>query len=211
MKKKTTTLRLVSLTLVVFFSLTGAALAQGRLVPKVDNFILLIDKSGSMFLTQQGAAPTKAELAKGILLEMNKLIPELGYIGAIQSFPPSKTLLGPKRYDRNSFAKGIESLPVEGTIFGNQTPLGTGILDLGEVLKEMPRGKTAVIICSPMARKTWVLKRSRDKTACEQHTAIYHFTPFPCLIRRKKEQLSEKSVNAPMVFTWRALISPQIK
>jgi len=148
MKKKTTTLRLVCLTLAVILLPAGAALAQERLVPKVDNFILLIDKSGSMFLTQQGAAPTKAELAKGILLEMNKLIPELGYIGAIQSFPPSKTLLGPKRYDRNSFAKGIESLPVEGTIFGNQTPLGTGILDLGEVLKEMPRGRTAIIMFS---------------------------------------------------------------
>jgi outer membrane protein OmpA-like peptidoglycan-associated protein len=148
MKKKTTTLRLVSLTLVVVFSLTGAVLAQERLVPKVDNFILLIDKSGSMFLTEQGAVPTKAELAKVILTEMNGLIPELDYIGAIQSFPPSKILVGPKRYDRNSFGKAIEDLPVKGTIFGNRTPLGNGILDLGEVLKEMPRGKTAVIIFS---------------------------------------------------------------
>jgi OOP family OmpA-OmpF porin len=146
MEKKTKTLTFVSLTLAVILSLTGTLLAQDRLVPKVDNFILLIDKSGSMFLTQQGAVPTKAKLAKGLLEEMNKLIPELGYIGAIQSFPPSKILVGPKRYDRNSFKKAIENLPVEGTIFGNQTPLGTGILDLGEVLKDMPRGKTAIIM-----------------------------------------------------------------
>jgi OOP family OmpA-OmpF porin len=148
MKKKFATFKLVSLTLVVFFSLTGAVLAQERLVPKVDNFILLIDKSGSMFLTEQGAVPNKAVVARGILTEMNALIPELDYIGAIQSFPPNKTLVGPKRYDRNSFGKAIENLPVKGTIFGNRTPLGSGILDLGEVLKEMPRGKTAIIIFS---------------------------------------------------------------
>jgi OOP family OmpA-OmpF porin len=146
MKKKSETLRLVSLTLAVVLLLAGTVLAQNRLVPKVDNFILLIDKSGSMFLTQQGAVPTKAALAKGILQEMNKLIPELGYTGAIQSFPPSKTLVGPTRYDRNSFGKAIESLPVAGNIFGNRTPLGTGILDLDDVLKNMPQGKTAIII-----------------------------------------------------------------
>jgi OOP family OmpA-OmpF porin len=146
MQKRTMTLRLVGLTLAVILSLAGTALAQERLVPKVDNFIFLIDKSGSMFLKQQGAVSTKAELAKGILQEMNKLIPELGYIGAIQSFPPSKILVGPTRYDRNLFGKAIESLPVKGNIFGNRTPLGRGILDLGEVLKNMSQGKTAIII-----------------------------------------------------------------
>jgi outer membrane protein OmpA-like peptidoglycan-associated protein len=77
---------------------------------------------------------------------MNKLIPELGYTGAIQSFPPSRILIGPKRYDHLSFEKAIESLPAEGAIYGNQTPLGKGILDLAEVLKNMPPGKTAVIL-----------------------------------------------------------------
>ena len=148
MNKKNMTLTLLSLTLVVFFLLTAALLAQDRLVPKIDNFVLLIDESGSMFLTQQKEVPTKARLTKGILTEMNELIPELDYIGAIQTFPPNKILVGPKRYDRNSFAKVIENLPVKGTIFGNRTPLGTGILALGELLKEMPRGKTAIIIFS---------------------------------------------------------------
>jgi OOP family OmpA-OmpF porin len=146
MKIKTKVLWFITLTLAVILSLAGPALAQERLVPKVDNFILLIDHSGSMFLSPQGGVQTKAEVAKQILLEMNKIIPELGYTGAIQSFPPSRILIGPKRYDRNSFAEAIESLPVEGAIFGNQTPLGSGILDLGEVLKNMPQGKTAIIL-----------------------------------------------------------------
>jgi OOP family OmpA-OmpF porin len=148
MKKKTTTMKLVGLALILFFFLTGAVLAQERLVPKVDNFILLLDKSGSMFLSQEGAVGTKAEFAKQVLADINELIPELDYIGAIQLFPPNKLLIGPTRYDRNSFGKAIENLPVKGAIFGNQTPLGTSILALAEVLEKMPRGKTAIILFS---------------------------------------------------------------
>jgi OOP family OmpA-OmpF porin len=146
MKTKTKIVWLITMTLAVIVLLACPVLAQERLVPKVDNFILLIDHSGSMFLSRQGGVKTKAELAKGILLEMNKLIPELGYIGAIQSFPPSRILIGPQRYDHTSFGKAIESLPVEGATFGNQTPLGKGILDLSEILKNMPQGKTAIIL-----------------------------------------------------------------
>ena len=148
MKNSTKILVLVTLILSVMISLPGVGLAVERLVPKVDNFILLIDQSGSMFMTHQGAATAKAKVAKDLLSAMNDLIPELGYMGAIQSFPPSKTLIGPQKYLRYSFAKAIEDLPVEGKIFGNWTPLGKGIFDLGEVLKDMPPGKTAVIIFS---------------------------------------------------------------
>jgi OOP family OmpA-OmpF porin len=139
---------LISLILVVVISVAGVALAEERLVPKIENFIILVDHSGSMFLTNQGAAPTKAKQAKDILSAMNRRIPELGYVGAIQVFPPSKTLIGPEKYNRNSFGGAIENLQEKGKIFGNQTPLGRGIADLGEVLKDMPLGKTAIIIFS---------------------------------------------------------------
>lgn len=139
---------LISLILVLVISVAGVALAEERLVPKIENFIILVDHSGSMFLTNQGAAPTKAKQAKDILSAMNRRIPELGYVGAIQVFPPSKTLIGPEKYNRNSFGGAIENLQEKGKIFGNQTPLGRGIADLGEVLKDMPLGKTAIIIFS---------------------------------------------------------------
>ncbi|MBW2721743.1 MAG: hypothetical protein JRC67_05905 [Deltaproteobacteria bacterium] len=101
---------LISLILVVVISVAGVALAEERLVPKIENFIILVDHSGSMFLTNQGAAPTKAKQAKDILSAMNRRIPELGYVGAIQVFPPSKTLIGPEKYNRNSFGGAIENL-----------------------------------------------------------------------------------------------------
>jgi OOP family OmpA-OmpF porin len=137
-----------SLALVVAILMLGGVSAGEKPVPKVDNFIILIDQSGSMFLTNQGATPAKAKLAKDILLAMNELIPELGYTGAMQTFPPSKTVIGPERYDRNSFKRAIEKLPEKGKIFGNQTPLGRGIMDLGQVMQSMPEGRTAIIIVS---------------------------------------------------------------
>jgi OOP family OmpA-OmpF porin len=148
MKNRSKILVLVTLILMVMISLPGIVLAEERLVPKVDNFIFLIDQSGSMFMTQQGKVPAKAKVAKDLLSAMNDRIPELGYVGAIQSFPPSKTHIGPQKYLRYSFGNAIENLPVKGKIFGNWTPLGKGIFDLGEVLKDMPPGKTAVILFS---------------------------------------------------------------
>jgi OOP family OmpA-OmpF porin len=148
MSKDRRALVLGSLVLVVAILVIGGVSAGEKLVPKVDNFIILVDNSGSMFLTNQGATPAKAKLANDILLAMNELIPELGYTGAMQTFPPSKTVIGPERYDRNSFRQAIEKLPEKGKIFGNQTPLGRGIMDLKQVMQNMSAGRTAIIVVS---------------------------------------------------------------
>lgn len=184
MKKSTRILSLICTVLVVTISLTGVVLAEDKLVPKVDNFIILIDKSGSMFLTQQGTAPAKAQLAKDILAAMNDRIPELGYVGAIQMFPPSETLIGPKRYNRTSFGNAIKSLPVKGQIFGNRTPLGRGILDLGEVLRDMPPGKTAIIVFSDGEENLGVEALKTQETL----RANYNNTSFHTVSLADKEE-----------------------
>jgi OOP family OmpA-OmpF porin len=166
---------LISLILVVVISVAGVALAEERLVPKIENFIILVDHSGSMFLTNQGAAPTKAKQSKDILSAMNRRIPELGYVGAIQVFPPSKTLIGPEKYNRNSFGGAIENLQEKGKIFGNQTPLGRGIADLGEVLKDMPPGKTAIIIFSDGEENLDIeALKAREALGAEQREINFH-------------------------------------
>jgi OOP family OmpA-OmpF porin len=148
MQKKARILSLVCLILLVAITVQAASQIEGKLVPKVDNFIVLVDLSGSMFLTKQGKVPAKAKLVKDLLAAINRGIPELGYVGAIQTFPPSKTVIGPQRYTRYTFENGIQSLPEKGKIFGNQTPLGKGILGLDPVLRDMPPGKTAIVIFS---------------------------------------------------------------
>ena len=165
----------ISLILVVVISVAGVALAEERLVPKIENFIILIDHSGSMFLTHQGAVSTKAKQAKDILSAMNRRIPELGYVGAIQVFPPSKTLIGPEKYNRNSFGGAIENLQEKGKIFGNRTPLGMGIVYLGEVLKDMPPGKTAIIIFSDGEENLDIeALRAREIMSVEQREINFH-------------------------------------
>ncbi len=175
MMNSTRIVSFISLILVVVVSVAGVALAEEGLVPKIENFIILIDHSGSMFMTHQGAVPTKAKQAKDILSAMNRRIPELGYVGAIQVFPPSKTLIGPEKYNRNSFGGAIENLQEKGKIFGNRTPLGRGIVDLGEVLKDMPPGKTAIIIFSDGEENLDIeALKARETMSAEQREINFH-------------------------------------
>ncbi len=148
MKKTMRKISLIFWALVVAMSTAEFVRAEEKLIPKIDNFIIFVDHSGSMFLQPSGEVPTKAKQAKDILLVVNDRIPELGYVGAIQVFPPNRTLIGPQKYDRISFAGAIKNLPETGKIFGNRTPLGRGILDLNQVINNMPLGNTAVIIMS---------------------------------------------------------------
>ena len=169
----------ISLMLIVVISVAGVALAEERLVPKIANFIILVDHSGSMFMTKQGETPTKAKQVKDILSAMNRRIPELGYVGAIQVFPPSKILIGPEKYNRNSFGGAIENLQEKGKIFGNQTPLGRGIVDLGYILKGMPSGKTAIIIFSDGEENLDIeALKAQEKVSAEQRELSFHTVSF---------------------------------
>ena len=169
----------ISLILIVVISVAGVALAEERLVPKIENFVILVDHSGSMFMTSQGATPTKAKQAKDILSAMNRRIPELGYVGAIQIFPPSKTLIGPEKYNRNLFGGAIENLQEKGKIFGNQTPLGRGIVDLVKVLKDMPPGKTAIIIFSDGEENLDIeALKAQEALGAEQREINFHTVSF---------------------------------
>jgi len=118
-----------------------------RVIPKIDNFIILLDQSGSMFIKDQGKTQAKAEMAKNLMTALNERIPELGYKGSLAVFSPDKTLLGPTEYNREMFKETIEGLPETGRVFGNQTPLGDAILELDGALSKTA-GKTAVLIVS---------------------------------------------------------------
>jgi OOP family OmpA-OmpF porin len=118
-----------------------------RVIPKIDNFIILLDQSGSMFIKEQGKAQSKAEMAKKVVAALNERIPELGYKGSLVVFAPDKTLINPTEYNRAMFNQEIERLPDTGQVFDNQTPLGDAILGLNGVLSKTA-GKTAVLIVS---------------------------------------------------------------
>src|SRR4029077_11789982 len=56
--------------------------------PKVDNFILFVDQSGSMYQEHRDAKEVKEILVKRLLAQMNAEIPELGYKGGLDLFAP---------------------------------------------------------------------------------------------------------------------------
>jgi len=126
---------------------TAVVTAEARKIPRVDNFVILIDQSGSMFMEHKERKEVKAFLVKKMLLEMNKRIPELGYTAAIQVFSPEETLIGPQTYSRYFFEQEIQNLPEKGKIFGNLTPLGTEIDALDKIMGGFS-GKTS----SPTAK-----------------------------------------------------------
>ena len=125
----------------------GAVFAEARLIPKVDNFIILVDQSGSMFMEHKERKEVKAKLVKKMLLNMNSSIPELGYTAAIQGFYPNETLIGPETFSQAYFKREIEKLPEKGKIFGNRTPLGVEIKSLNKIMGQFS-GKTTIIIVS---------------------------------------------------------------
>jgi OOP family OmpA-OmpF porin len=121
--------------------------AGAKLVPKVDNFILFPDQSGSMYMTHKGMKEIKMVLVKNLLLQMNELIPELGYTGAADMFAPFQELLAPMVYERGQMGAALQSIPEKQGIYGRMTPMGPGIDQLGPVLAGLS-GKTAIIMVS---------------------------------------------------------------
>lgn len=142
MGKKTCVVALVCVSI-----LLGAMPLKAKIIPKITNFIILVDQSGSMFEPHAKRGETKATLVKKVLLAVNERIPPMGYNGAIQVFSPDKTLIGPEEFNRAFFRKTIQGLADTGEVYKSLTPLGPAILHLDKVLMTLS-GKTAVILVS---------------------------------------------------------------
>lgn len=139
-----------------------------EVIPRVTNFIILVDQSGSMFEKHAKRGKVKASITKTILLEMNERIPELGYDGAIITFSPERRLIGPEQYDRSFFKGAIEGLAESGEVVENLTPLGPAILNLNKTLPTFV-GKTAVIIISDGRANQGMNPIEAAKRIHEQH------------------------------------------
>ncbi|ROQ91211.1 OmpA family protein [Desulfosoma caldarium] len=127
--------------------LSGPVEAQTKLIPKIDNFILFPDQSGSMYMTHAKLGKVKMALAKEVMFKMNDEIPELGYQGALDLFAPWQKIADPAVYKRNTFGEAIAKIKNEQAIFGRLTPMGPGISSLDTVLSGLS-GKTGIIIVS---------------------------------------------------------------
>lgn len=141
-------------------------------VPKIDNFILFVDYSGSMAMTHLQAKEVKIKMAKDLLFAMNKMIPELGYQGSLHTFAPFSELAGMATYDTAAMDSAIEKIMTDYEIFQRRTPMGMGIADLNPVVSGLS-GKTAIVMLSDG-------KHNEGIDPIEQAKALYASYPNVC-------------------------------
>jgi OOP family OmpA-OmpF porin len=115
--------------------------------PKVDNFMMILDKSSSMswkYNDQKGLT-----IAKDFLNAMNQTLPEMKFNGAFRTFgtsgfgEPTALIYGPAEYSRKEFQGALDA--AERAI--GRSPLGAAITAAAVDLKES-EGQIAVIIVS---------------------------------------------------------------
>jgi OOP family OmpA-OmpF porin len=131
--------------MVALLTFMVGASAEAKLVPKTDNFVVLLDQSGSMYMQYEAMKQTRMNVAKTVLSEMNSQICELPYKGGLYLFAPFQQVLPLGVYDRAKFAAALKTVKDEQEIFGRLTPMELGINDLGAAVAGL-QGKTVIIV-----------------------------------------------------------------
>ena len=176
----------LSLLLVMFAATT--AVAADKYVRKVDNFIIMVDRSGSMDEKYVGTKEKKIVLAKALLERMNKMIPELGYMSGLSNAAPAKELLALETYSTASYGAGIAKVP---TLIGsNPTPLGEGLKALEPALKGAV-GRNAVIILSDGQENTGEGSLKVAAAMAEKYGVCFHTISFADTVNGNQKLLDD--------------------
>jgi OOP family OmpA-OmpF porin len=120
-------------------------------VPKIDNFVVILDTSSSMADRYHGKV--KAAIAQNFLTAMNQTLPELKYNAALRTFghdaylPDRSTMLvyGVTSYSTSGFETALKG--VKGPGGDSSIPLAKAITAAGEDMKS-GQGPIAIIIVS---------------------------------------------------------------
>jgi OmpA-OmpF porin, OOP family len=140
--KSRRTLQLTGLVLALLLTMgVGFANAADRCP---DNFIFMVDQSGSMYQLF-GDPELKMWVSKKVLYDINAQIPDFKYTAALELFAPVQELYAPGPYDRAAMAKAIGKIKNFQEVFDRRTPMGPGLRSLDPVLAKMT-GTTAVIL-----------------------------------------------------------------
>jgi OOP family OmpA-OmpF porin len=170
---KVNKLAVLSLLLVLFSA--SVAVAADNYVRKVDNFFILVDRSGSMDEKYVGTKDTKIVLAKALLERMNAMIPELGYQGGLSTAAPAGQLQALEAYTTAGYGASIAKVP---TLIGsNPTPLGVGLAALEPALQSAV-GRNAIIIVSDGRENTGEGSVKVAAALAEKYGVCFHTISF---------------------------------
>ena len=182
--------KLVLLSLVLVMCAATVALAAENYVKKIDNFIILVDRSGSMDDKYVGTKTKKIALAKNILERMNAMIPELGYNGGLSLAAYSGQIQGLEPYAAASYGASIAKVP---TLIGsNPTPLGDGLKALEPALQGAS-GRNAVIILSDGQENQGAGAVKIASALSEKYNVCFHTISFADPVGGNQDLLNELS------------------
>lgn len=127
-------------------SAVGDATGAKR-IPRITNFIVLVDHSEAMSGKNRVVDKTKASLVEDLLLELGRRVPVLGYSAALRTFGARLTTIGPMEYENRFFKEALGMVAAAKSQAEDTVSLGEAILGLADVLERL-QGKTAVVIIS---------------------------------------------------------------
>ncbi|WP_221252153.1 OmpA family protein [Desulfuromonas versatilis] len=133
------------LTAALTLAFTLPSPASAEMVKKVDNFILLVDQSGSMSQKYGKTGKKKIDLAVDAVSRLDKAIPELGYNGSLYLGSKFKSLGQTAPYKTGPLASAAMGVDTDFYIFGRETRLGDDLSALGPALGKLS-GKTALVL-----------------------------------------------------------------
>jgi OOP family OmpA-OmpF porin len=166
----------ILLSLFILFTIAvSSAFAAADYVKKVDNFIILVDRSGSMDENYAGTKTKKIVLAKSILERMNTMIPELGYKGALSTAAPYSELQALELYAPASYGASIAKVP--SLIGSDPTPLGVALQALEPAL-QAASGRNAVIIVSDGRENAGENSLKVAAALAEKYNVCFHTVSF---------------------------------
>ena len=122
---------------------------SGDYVKKVDNFLVILDASGSMSESYQGR--TKVETAVEIADRLNRTVPELGFVAGVRSFGntispftrQTDRIYGMTRHDKNAMSAALADIGWAGGLSPMDKAAEAVALDLSGL-----DGTTALIFIS---------------------------------------------------------------
>jgi OOP family OmpA-OmpF porin len=152
-------------------------------LPKVDNFIVFDDQSGSMYQEHAQVGEVKQALAKRTMLELNQEVPSKFCClnSGLDLFAPYEELKVPYVHDRASFATRIGWIPDSQPVALRLTPMADGFEQLTPVVSGL-KGKTAVIVITDGGSNTGgdPIEAARALVAAKPGTCLHVVSLADC-------------------------------
>lgn len=139
---------LIALVLMFITGLGSTGFAETKIViePKAENFVYLVDNSGSMGFDYEALEMTKIKAALDSLVAINNELPELDANFGVYTYAPYKEYRAASGFNLQALNESVTAIPTDFDIFKRQTPMGYGLLELDKRLAKLQDRISVVVV-----------------------------------------------------------------